>query len=564
MAACSIWPCLLVYSLALKHAVILDVLTIAAGFVVRAVAGAVAISVPISSWLLVCTTLLALFLALSKRRHELTLLGDAATWHRPSLQEYSPYLLDQMISVVTASTLIAYSVYATSPETAARLGTNRLALTIPFVLYGIFRYLYLVHQKSGGRQPHDAAAQRPAAAGMRRDVGARRGAAPLLAARAIAVAVMPVTIDAPAAPTARPEPRTARVAVVRTTPRSVIDDYARVMDLAGWRDAIAPTRDTLIKLNLSWTKYFPVLLVAAVAGRRRPVEDARRRLSRAQRLIPVENKTVVTDPRAGCRNNRWESVLSRHGLAFTALPEVEWQVYPFKSPLLKLNEIFPEGIQIPAIYPGPPDRAPAHREDPRSRRDDRLGQELLRRTAEGSPALRAQVHARGARGPALHAARAAPGRLHGHGRHGRGRRRRAAHDDPADQEPAARRLRFGRHRRHRGAADGIRSAVDPVPPDGARARALASRTLATSSSSATTSAARTSASRRGSRSSSGATRLIRKGFLRPLERVLLHSPLVVWAPMASNIYHDLMWYPTIGRSRIRAFMRTEWGQAFRE
>src|SRR5262245_49684181 len=118
------------YSVALKHVVILDVLTIAAGFVLRSIAGAVVLSVPFSSWLLVCTTLLALFLALSKRRHELTLLGDNATWHRRILQEYSPYLLDQMISVVTASTLIAYSVYATSAETAARLGTSRLGLTI--------------------------------------------------------------------------------------------------------------------------------------------------------------------------------------------------------------------------------------------------------------------------------------------------------------------------------------------------------------------------------------------------------------------------------------------------
>jgi 4-hydroxybenzoate polyprenyltransferase len=142
-----------VYSAALKHVVIVDALAIAAGFVLRAVAGAVAIEVPISAWLLVCTTLLALFLALSKRRHELTLLGDQAMGHRRILEEYSPYLLDQMIAVVTASTLIAYSVYATSPETAAKLGTERLGFTIPFVLYGIFRYLYLVHQKRGGGNP---------------------------------------------------------------------------------------------------------------------------------------------------------------------------------------------------------------------------------------------------------------------------------------------------------------------------------------------------------------------------------------------------------------------------
>ena len=142
-----------IYSIALKHVVILDVLTIAAGFVLRAVAGAVAVAVPIGQWLLVCTTLLALFLALSKRRHELVLLGGGAPGHRPILDEYSPYLLDQMIAVVTASTVIAYTVYATSPDTAANLGTARLGLTIPFVLYGIFRYLYLVHQKRGGGSP---------------------------------------------------------------------------------------------------------------------------------------------------------------------------------------------------------------------------------------------------------------------------------------------------------------------------------------------------------------------------------------------------------------------------
>jgi 4-hydroxybenzoate polyprenyltransferase len=144
---------LLAYSMALKHMVIIDVLMIAAGFVLRAVAGAVAVDVPISHWLLVCTTLLALFLALSKRRHELVLLADGATDHRRILVEYSPYLLDQMIGVVTSSTLLAYTVYATSADTAERLGTTKLGLTIPFVLYGIFRYLYLVHQKRGGGSP---------------------------------------------------------------------------------------------------------------------------------------------------------------------------------------------------------------------------------------------------------------------------------------------------------------------------------------------------------------------------------------------------------------------------
>jgi len=144
---------LLTYSAALKHVVIIDVLTISGGFVLRAIAGALAVDVPIGTWLLICTSLLALFLALSKRRHELTLLGEDAVDHRRTLVEYSPYLLDQMISVVTASTLIAYATFAISADTAQRLGTPRLGITIPFVLYGIFRYLYLVHQKRGGGSP---------------------------------------------------------------------------------------------------------------------------------------------------------------------------------------------------------------------------------------------------------------------------------------------------------------------------------------------------------------------------------------------------------------------------
>lgn len=143
------------YSGPLKHMVILDVLAISFGFVLRAVAGAVAVDVDISHWLLVCTTLLALFMALAKRRHEIMLLADDATTHRPILREYSPYLLDQMIGVVTASTLIAYIFYTISPETQAKFGTQWLELTIPFPLYGIFRYLYLVHRKEGGGSPAD-------------------------------------------------------------------------------------------------------------------------------------------------------------------------------------------------------------------------------------------------------------------------------------------------------------------------------------------------------------------------------------------------------------------------
>lgn len=177
----------LAYSFGLKEVVILDVLAIAIGFVVRAVAGALAIQVVFSDWLLVCTILLALFLALAKRRHELVTLGDAAG-HRRILSEYTPYLLDQMIAVVTASCLTAYAFYTLAPETVEKYRTERLALTIPFVIYGIFRYLYLVHRKEQGGSPSDLLlADRP-----------------LLAAVALwAVAVVLIVYTAPGVPVPR-------------------------------------------------------------------------------------------------------------------------------------------------------------------------------------------------------------------------------------------------------------------------------------------------------------------------------------------------------------------------
>ena len=143
------------YTHTLKHVVILDVMSIAIGFVLRAVAGGLVIGVPVSDWLLVCTILLALFLGLAKRRHEITMLADGASGHRRILEEYDPYLLDQMIAIVAAATLVVYIIYCASPETAERFGTELLVLTTPFPIYGIFRYLYLVHRKHGGGSPSD-------------------------------------------------------------------------------------------------------------------------------------------------------------------------------------------------------------------------------------------------------------------------------------------------------------------------------------------------------------------------------------------------------------------------
>lgn len=147
---------LALYSGPLKRLVIVDVLTIALGFVLRAVAGAVAVEVPISHWLLVLTLMLALFLGFSKRRHELTSLGGQAAGHRVILGEYNAQLLDQMIAIVAAATLIAYVIYSISPETIERFGTDQLGLTLPFPVYGLFRYLYLVYRRDGGGSPSEA------------------------------------------------------------------------------------------------------------------------------------------------------------------------------------------------------------------------------------------------------------------------------------------------------------------------------------------------------------------------------------------------------------------------
>ena len=141
------------YSRFLKHLVILDVLGIAAGFVLRAVGGAVAVDVPISQWLLVCTVLLTLFLGLSKRLHEAALLGDTAATHRRALADYTPSLLEQLITIVAGATLVSYAVYTTEPATVAKFGTDRLTWTLPFPIYGIFRYLYLIHRHQGGGSP---------------------------------------------------------------------------------------------------------------------------------------------------------------------------------------------------------------------------------------------------------------------------------------------------------------------------------------------------------------------------------------------------------------------------
>lgn len=373
---------------------------------------------------------------------------------------------------------------------------------------------------------------------------------------------MPVTADAPSPVTPSGSSRTARVAVVRTSPETVIEDYGRVMELAGYRDTLSTERDTLIKLNLSWTKYFPSCSsqpwqVDGVLGKM--IADGFSR----ERLIPIENKTVVTNPRAGCRNNRWEPVLEKHGLTFTPLPEVEWQVYRFTSPLLKLNDIFPEGIQIPAIYPGrqivhlPTVKTHGHAVMTGSVKNSFGG--LLREVRHYAHKYMHEVlvdllYMQRELHPAVFTVM--DGTIAGDGAGPRTMIPRvknlilAASDSVAIDAIAAKLMGFDplsipflRMAEERGLGVANPKNIELVGDDVSRENFgfKTSRSLVI-----------------------WGDQMIRKGFLRPLERLLLHSPLVVWAPIASNVYHDMLWYPTVGQSRIRDFMRTEWGSLFKK
>ena len=152
------------YSLFWKQVVLLDVVAIALGFALRAAAGVELMrdrahvgseSIELSPWLLLCAFFLALFLAIGKRRHELAVLEGEAVRHRAALGGYNAKLLDQLVAVVTGATLLAYSIYTISPETVAKFGGRPLFLTIPFVLYGIFRYLYLMYAQEKGGNPSE-------------------------------------------------------------------------------------------------------------------------------------------------------------------------------------------------------------------------------------------------------------------------------------------------------------------------------------------------------------------------------------------------------------------------
>ena len=357
-------------------------------------------------------------------------------------------------------------------------------------------------------------------------------------------------------------PPRARVAVVRTDVDRVLEDVGRVMRLAGYRETIHAARDTLLKLNLSWTKYFPACSTQPwqLEGTVRALlEDGFER----GRLFPVENKTVVTDPRRGAANNRWLPVLDGFGLPFIALSEVRWRVYPFRSPLLRLNQIFPEGIEIPEMYVGkqvihlPTVKTHGHSTTTGAIKNSFGGllkevrhyaHKYIHEVMVDLMMMQKELH------PGVFTVM--DGTVGGDGAGPRTMRPvvmdrlLAAADSVAIDAVAARLMGFDPmaipylrmcHERGLGVADprDIEVAGDPV--EGVSFGFSVSRSLVI-----------------------WGDQMLRRGPLRFLERIALHSPLVVWAPLASNIYHDWFWYPTIGRQIIRRFHRTPWGRFFLE
>ena len=348
-----------------------------------------------------------------------------------------------------------------------------------------------------------------------------------------------------------------KVVLLRTSPDTVLDDYGRAMRMANWQEALPDEHDVVLKINLSWTKYFPACstqpwqLEGAV---KTMIDDG----LAPERIHPVENKTVVTDPWEGAWNNKWLPILDKYGLDFTALPEVEWVRHRFQSPLLKLNDIFPHGITVPKMFFGksvlhlPTVKTHGHSTTTGAIKNAFGGllqevrhyaHEFMHEVLVDLLYMQKELH------PGMFAVM--DGTVAGDGAGPRTMIPRvmnvilASADQVAIDSVAARLMGFDplkipylrmAHERGLGVAD-LRE-IDVLGEELERH----AQKFQTKKSFVI-----------------WGDQLIRKGPLRPLKKVLLHSPLMVWAPAASNLYHDGLWYPTVGAKHIRDFDATPWG-----
>jgi uncharacterized protein (DUF362 family) len=351
-----------------------------------------------------------------------------------------------------------------------------------------------------------------------------------------------------------------KVAVLRTGADSVLDDYRRLLELIDYKSIMDFGSEAIVKLNLSWTKYFP-----ACSSQPWQVEGVVRTLVQdgfpTDKLLPVENRTVVTNPVKGAQNNLWMPVLKEYGLGYTPLTEVEWVVYPFKEKLLKLNEIFPDGIQIPKMYIGrqiihlPTVKTHGHSTTTGAIKNSFGGllkevrhyaHKYMHEVLVDLMLMQKELH------PNILAVM--DGTVAGDGA---GPRTMIPHsknlilasaDQVAIDAIAARLMGFDPmsipylrmcHERGLGVADPGEIEILGEDIAGVNFGFKTKKSFVI-----------------------WGDQMLRKGPLRFLEKIALHSPLVVWAPMASNIYHDWFWYPTIGKSIIRKYAKTEWGRLF--
>jgi uncharacterized protein (DUF362 family) len=352
----------------------------------------------------------------------------------------------------------------------------------------------------------------------------------------------------------------AKVVVLKTNPSKVLDDYKKLLKLAEYEDFISKDKDTILKLNLSWTKYFP-----SCSSQPWQLEGVVKTLIEdgfsPKKLLPVENKTVVTNPQKGAINNKWLPVLKKYNLSFISLPEVEWVKYEFKTKLLRLSSIFPEGIEIPKMFIGkniihlPTLKTHGHSITTGAVKNSFGGllkevrhyaHKYIHEVLIDLMIMQKELH------PGIFAVM--DGTVCGDGRGPRTMVPKiknyilASNDSVALDAVAAKMMGFnpmdipyirGCHEMELGI--GKLSEIEVVGEDISMINFnfRAGRSLVI-----------------------WGDQMLRKGCLRFLEKPLLHSPLIVWAPFASNLYHDYLWYPTIGKKRIRKFIKTGWGKLF--
>lgn len=353
-----------------------------------------------------------------------------------------------------------------------------------------------------------------------------------------------------------------KVAVLKTSPETVLSDYKKLMILVDYYQFLPQEKDTLIKLNLSWTKYFP-----SCSSQPWQLEGVVKALKedgyRSDQLIPVENKTVVTNPVKGAKNNKWKPILDQYGLPFVSLPEVEWVKYEFKTSLLRLHQIFPEGIEVPRMFIGknvlhlPTVKTHGHSITTGAVKNAFGGllkevrhyaHKYIHEVMVDLMSMQKELH------PGIFSVM--DGTVCGDGAGPRTMDPKVQNiilssgDSVAVDAVAAKLMGFEPmeipyirmcHERKLGVGDLKDIEIVGMDISGINFGFKAKRSFVI-----------------------WGDQMLRKGFLRFLEKILLKSPLVVWAPFASNVYHDLFWYPTIGKKKIRKFNKTPWGKLWKK